>query len=240
MKIIMLPCAGGNGLMFQSMSGYLSECLESIIYDYPGHGRRIQLSLLTSLKEIANDFIEEMKKIDLFNGQSYVLLGYSMGSLVCYEVVHRLIEENLKLPEHLFLCASSTKYIEKYERNISYPNEELYSYLKELGGTSNELLENKEFQEFYFPIIKSDLLAIDTYQNDISILLPVHSTILYGSKDRYSDSEVQSWKNYIQVCSFSKIEGGHFFLYESEIIMVQIIIETVKRQQYKKWRIKNE
>lgn len=47
MKIIMLACAGGNGLMFQSMSGQLSEFLESNIYDYPGHGRRIQLPLLT-------------------------------------------------------------------------------------------------------------------------------------------------------------------------------------------------
>lgn len=232
MKIIMLACAGGNGVMFQNMSGCLSEFLESIIYDYPGHGRRIQLPLLTSLKEIANDFIKEMKKIDLFNGQSYTLLGYSMGSLVCYEVVRRLIEENLKLPEHLFLCASTTKYIKKYERNLAYSNEELYSYLKELGGTSNELLENKEFQEFYFPIIKSDLLAIDSYQNDTSILLPVQSTILYGSKDRYSDSEVQLWKNYIQECSFSKIEGGHFFIHESETIVVQIIIETVKRYYF--------
>ncbi|MGE7621663.1 thioesterase II family protein [Viridibacillus sp. NPDC096237] len=227
MKVVMLPCAGGNSMMFQNISALLAESMQTYALDYPGHGRRIQLPLLNSLREIADDILEEMSKIGIFNGEPYVLLGYSMGSIICYEITRRLIEKGMPVPKHLFLSASATVHMEQREPITSIPEEELYTYLKELGGTSNELLDNKEFQNFYFPIIKADLIALSKYQADSTPKLPISATIMYGSEDKYTKEEIYAWENYIRSCSFKEIMGGHFFIYQAEDQMNKIIKKII-------------
>ena len=223
MKLIMLPCAGGSSLMFQGIKDQLPATINSLALDYAGHGRRADRPLREDFLKIVAEIFEYLRETNFDFQEDYAFLGYSMGSVISYELTKKIQRANLPLPRHLFLCASAPVGYEKKEQIASIPNEELYHYLKQSGGTNQELLNNQDFQDFYYPIIAADLIAINNYElkKDIDLTVPV--TVISGSQDKYSQEDVLAWQDYCQKCDFERLVGGHFFIYECPRELVDII-----------------
>lgn len=87
---------------------------------------------------------------DELDNWDYAFMGYSMGTLIAYELISKIKKEGIKGPEHAFLCAKEPPHIKSKEENLhKMPNNEFIKEIIKLGGTPNELLEEKELLDFF-------------------------------------------------------------------------------------------
>ncbi|MCL1990446.1 MAG: thioesterase domain-containing protein [Defluviitaleaceae bacterium] len=215
MKLFTYPYAFGTSTIYSHLEKALSPYLNVEHINYPGHGTRVQEKLIYLIEELAADAIKEIKKTN----EDYALLGYSMGAKICCEVVRQLQGTAYKQPKHLFLLASPPPSKKaKISQNGEVDLEEAKRILLTRGNTPKEIVESKELMEFFHPMIKADVEALESYylsewpfpKMDIPI------TIINGKEDEVIESD---WKTFFPadtICDFVELEGGHFFLFENE------------------------
>ena len=158
----------------------------------------------------------------------YALMGYSMGSLVAFAMLQRIVAmgEFMK-PRHIFLAAHEpmTK-----SNILDIPAGEMDDFIRErtiaFRAVPKKLIDNKSFWRMYLPIYKADYLMIARYRfEDISFVTDVPCTVFYSEEDtKYED--MKDWTKYFYLdCKFVEYNGPHFFINEYYKEMAQVMME---------------
>ena len=208
MSLISVPYAGGSSLMYKEFEQYLGGVRVEAI-DLPGKGRRICEAPCSTFDEAVGDTVKSILEIEDYPSQS--LFGYSMGGLLVYESVKRIYEMSNILPKSVFIAACDPPCVCEIEGNFAeWDDGELCDYLIETDGITKELLQEKEFLEFFLPIIRNDFALFDGYEPDpVVTQLPISFNILYSSDEK----DITDWEKYTtKACRFQYFEGGHFFI----------------------------
>ena len=192
--------------------------------ELPGRGSRLGESLQTDMcalaRQLAKELIPELRR-------PYALFGHSLGALLAFELSHALREQGCPPPLMLFASgtAAPTRR-EDYEKGYAQAksDEELVTELRELRGTSEEVLANRELMSLTLPILRADFLMCGRYRYQQRPLLELPIHVLGGTTDRSSLEQLQAWGGET-ACGFSldMFEGGHFFIHEHE----QRVLETI-------------
>jgi surfactin synthase thioesterase subunit len=163
--------------------------------------------VLSDLKNIIYD--------NLNYEDNYILLGHSMGGLLAFLLCSIIERENLiKQPEYTIILGKNPP-IKDYGENkkLLYSNEALKEYLISMGGTSEEILENEDFFDFFSSIIKADLKLINSLNNDLGIEIINTPIFFIGGKNDEKVSEYKGWEKLTtSKVYFYFFEGGHFFI----------------------------
>jgi len=105
MVIYSFPYAGGSAFMYSKLKNRLKNLSDWVSIEYPGHGARMGETLISNMDELVED--SYLQFINKYNREDFILLGYSMGASVVYEILKRIkgtpFEMHLK---HVILCAS--------------------------------------------------------------------------------------------------------------------------------------
>ncbi|MBO0454910.1 thioesterase II family protein [Candidatus Enterococcus murrayae] len=211
-----LPYAGGSSWNFNflrnSVEQYDVKCL-----DYAGHGRRVGEKFMSNIEEIAEDFYKSIARI--VENKPYSILGYSMGSIVAYELYRKIFEENRPLPEEIFFCASNSP--ESVHRSIDITDiNSLKKQLLALNGTNESLLNDIGFLNYYLPIYQNDIKMLNKYkfENGPSVEGKVH--VLHSDEE----DQYKGWINFSkETISFEYFKSGHFFVNEEPNKFLNII-----------------
>jgi len=213
MRIIFFHHAGGDKYAFLPYKPILDELgWEAVYYELPGHGDRYQDTLLTDANLIAKDAYDQLRT---YMKEDYILFGNSMGSLISYLVLHKIVENGLLLPLHFFVASRKcpASYI-RVNRDQLLSDLEFWQIIREYNGPT-ALIENEELRALYEPILRADHQLLESYDHIEKPGLDVPATALYGRQDRYSFKEMESWKQHfnseVDILGF---DGGHFFVYE--------------------------
>ncbi|MEI6412345.1 MAG: thioesterase domain-containing protein, partial [Bacteroidota bacterium] len=87
--------------------------------------------------------------------------------------------------------------------------------LKSYGGFDAEILENEEAYEFFEPIIRADMQALETWQYQAQTPLDIPATVLSGTNEDITEAELRAWSlEFSGEIQFEVFEGDHFFLFE--------------------------
>jgi len=217
MKLFTFPYAFGTDGVYYELEKELSHKINVENMNYPGHGKRIQDKLLYSLEEIASDAINTIKTTN----EDYALLGYSMGAKLCCEIVRQLQGTCYRQPKHLFLLASPPpSKNERISKNDEIGLQEACLILGKMGNTPKEILESKEFMEFFHPIVQADAKVLGSYYYSEWPFqtLDIPATIISGHQDNAEENE-KAWKTFFPTdapCDFLRFDGDHFFLFEQK------------------------
>lgn len=147
-----------------------------------------------------------------------------MGSLVSYELSLYMLNKKSDLPDHLFVSSfSSPNNQEKTKKYLT--NSDVISKLKNLNGTPLELLEDKAFLEIFLPAVKADFNIDNSYQENENIFqIPIPITVLFGTKDIISVSDILDWKLYTSKdFNYQIFNGDHFYINQNIENIKQII-----------------
>lgn len=69
--------------------------------------------------------------------------------------------------------------------------------LLKLGGTSHEILKNKELLNIYLPILKADYALVETHNFSNFIKWNIDITVFHGMEDKeVNKEEALEWRNY--------------------------------------------
>ena len=228
MQLFLLPFAGGSVGSFKNVVELLDERIEVITVEYPGRGTRSGEAFIENfelLKDDVVDYIQNRRNENL----PFAVLGYSMGSILAYEIVaDKRIKGELK---HVFLCAENSPMDKRDSHlNKNASDEEVVSRLVELGGINERLLHNKRFFDIYmrpsivdFKMFKQhECAARDTK-------LACSTTVIYSEMDTPYDT-VKRWVELVdEKTDFYEIGDNHFFINQHYAKIAEIINNQLAR-----------
>jgi len=214
-KIFAIPYAFGSSCCYYDLKKCLNSSIELISLDYSGHGKRISDPLLYEVGDIADDLYRQIKS-ELQRDEKYALLGYSMGGLMCYEILKRIKDGHY--PKNVFIFSSHYPgHIYESDEYEHYELEDVKALLKEYGGTPEYILEYNDFLTFMKPIVCADMIALRDYSNnDTEYRINCPLTVICGSDETDTPESFEKWKTYsLNSYYFYIFQGGHFFLFEN-------------------------
>lgn len=234
MKLFLFPYAGGSTIAYRQLCSLLNETIEAHPFEYKGRARRCSEAYYKDIQEGVSDAFAFIKEYIKDETEEYAMFGHSMGGLFVYEILRKIEEEGIKYPTHVFLSSRRAPHIKRAESKKYYllPEDEFIKSLEEIGGLEKELLETKEFREYYLPIIRSDYKLVEEYKNQVtSTRIDCNLTILYAENDvEVEKKDVLAWQQYgnkkIETYQF---EDGHFYFKEDASELANIINNTLLR-----------
>lgn len=216
MKLFCITYAGGNANFFSGLSSNLKG-IETISIDYAGHGKRRAEPLDASMADMVYDIAEKINS--QIDDESIALFGYSMGSIVAYEILERGLLK--KKPVYFFAAAHyapSEADSRTYISNMS--DRELLQHLSAFGGVDKAFLENERFWPVFLPYTRNDHKLLEEYVfNKNANKLDIPLSVFYSEQDT-PFQYIKGWRDVTtEKISFCEYTGTHFFLknYENEI-----------------------
>ncbi len=210
-RLICFPYAGGNKYSFNQFFPYLEDVFECVTIELPGRGRRFGEALLGNIPEMVDDFYMQIQP---YLDADFVFYAHSMGGILSNALIHKLKDQDKRLPLFLFATGCAAPQFRK-EKIILHllSDEEFKEELKKLGGFPNEVLENKELVEFLLPILRSDIKALETnvYSFTKKHTVPIIAGI--GTEEELTEDQINGWN--LESTSSVEIKlykGNHFFI----------------------------
>ena len=229
LRLVCLPYSGGRASVFTGLAGELPDDVELCAVELPGHGRRLREAPLTRLRPLVDQITDVLA--EEIHGP-YVLLGYSVGALVAFEVTRELARYGWPGPRALFAAAARAPHLPAARPRLhDLPRAELVEGLHRLAGTRNPLLDNEELVDLMLPVLRADL-AVDesyTYERGGPLDCPIAA---FGGADDWSvpSSALAAWGD-LTTADFSVtvLPGGHFFLDTARTRFARALAAEVER-----------
>lgn len=197
--------------------------VELVAVQLPGREERIADAAIASLSELASLIAPCLESLcDLPFG----IFGYSMGAQLGHALAQALRSEpQLRA---LFVAASPGPSTSATALAPSTGNAELVAYLRQLGGTPDEVLASEEMMAILLPTIRGDLTAVAGYRPPPQSPLNIPVFAFAGSEDPTASPEImQGWAQDTRcTLSLTPFDGGHFFIQQH----AQDVVTTVLRQ----------
>lgn len=228
-KLFCLPYAGGSAVIYLKLKRYLNNNIELVPIELAGRGKRYNELLYEDMDEAVNDIFNVVK--NEIHNYKYAVLGYSMGTIISYELIKKIIEEKLDGPEHVFFAAKEPMYMETKEKSIhKLIDNEFINEIVKLGGIPKEILEQKGILDFFLPILRADYRIVELYKDTSEITdLGCDITALGGKKDNITEEKMYAWREYTtKRFKLHMFEGGHFFINDNIENICNIINEELQ------------
>ncbi|HVN52767.1 MAG TPA: alpha/beta fold hydrolase [Anaerolineaceae bacterium] len=211
-NLFCFPYSGASASIYHSWVRSLPAPLSVFPVELPGHGRRLAEPLQTSLKSlvetIAAGLLPHLKS-------PFAFFGHSMGALLSFELSRYLRAHDGLEPRYLFLSGHPAPQLRSKERPVSSLTDvELINRLRELNGTSEEVLACPELRDLLLPILRADFSVCDNYQFVPGEPLNTPMTVIGGLQDPFvSNEDLRAWKEHTRGSfQVSFLPGDHFFL----------------------------
>lgn len=227
-QLICFPYAGGTAAFFRGLKEELQDQIEVTAVEYAGHGTRRKESYYSTFEELVQDMTAMVR--DVRNPElPYALFGYSMGSVVAYEVWKAYQKQGVELPVHVFVASHRPPHLPlQGNLNADSSEEEVIETLCNFGGIDPRLLGNKRFLDLYIQPVKVDYGLLLQYQAaEVPEKVTCDLTAFYARED-LTGEEVRQWQEYTEG-AFTQYEfsGNHFFLKGNEKPVGDVIREKL-------------
>lgn len=227
MQLFIFPYAGGSVAAFKRLTDLIDERIETVTVEYTGRGSRSKIPLADSLDALLSDAIgycQERRKQNL----PYAVMGYSMGSVLAYEMlVRKSLPGELR---HLFISAEVSPKDRSLElRKVDNPTEErILERARKLGGLDERMLKNRRFADIYIrPMVSDYRLFFDYRFGGYEEKIRTDTTFFYCEKDTALE-DIKKWTELIDgKFDYHELGQNHFFINQYSGEMAKIINETL-------------
>ncbi|VVP70031.1 Linear gramicidin dehydrogenase LgrE [Pseudomonas fluorescens] len=216
--LLCLPYSGASAMVYSRWRRTLPAWLQVRPVELPGRGARMGEPLQTDMQVLARQLADEQR---LNATAPYAILGHSLGALLAFELAHELRALGCPEPVALFACGTAAPTRREGYDGDGWRNPkddaELINDLRELNGTPEEVLANKELMSITLPVLRADFLLCGryTYRKRQALTCALH--VLGGEDDRASEDQLSAWRRETTGrFSLHLFQGGHFFIHEQE------------------------
>ncbi len=227
-KIFCFPYSGGSAQVFLPFTENLPNGMGLHAFEMPGRGRRFRDDLLETMPAMVKEAVDGV--IPLMQNSVSLFLGHSIGGIIAFETARELRRRHLPLPLHLFVSGARAPQLPQREETLyDLPFDDFVHKLKTLGGTPDEILENREMLEIIVPILKKDFQVFETHTYEREPPLDCPITAFGGSGDKFfKAADFEAWADQTSVL-FAKhmLDGGHFIIHSHAADILNIMIQTV-------------
>lgn len=219
-KLILLPYAGSLGLAYTKWVRPLSGEFDLYRIDYNRlHPEKnyYEPSSWVELVELV------MRKIEsIVTDDNYIIYGHSMGVRMAAVVYYEMKKKGLPLPEKVIL--SGCELLSEITKDPDEQGKkEFRNEYIEMGGISDEVLENDELSELAFEALEKDIRLLSQFDyEDYKTRFECPVSILNGNKDHISSQK--EWEELLGIpVEYHIYEGKHFFIYDHEKEIIEYL-----------------
>jgi surfactin synthase thioesterase subunit len=225
------PFAGGNKYSYREYEKNAPDYLQLIALEYPGRGTRIKDAFITNMQALVDNLYQEIKyELDK---KDYALYGHSMGGIVAFYLVKRIIAENHNAPLHLFITGTPgpSSILREQKKRHRMGKKEFIQEIKDLDGCPDEILQNEELLNFFEPILRADFEVSETFTYVHGEPIDVPITVITGTEEEMKAEEIFLWQKETRYkVDFGKMPGNHFFILHHAAEIISIIASKLNKQ----------
>lgn len=215
-KLYCLPYAGGSANFNLKWDKYLPENIEICPLELAGRGKRYNEPFFQSIDEAVDNLYNSIKyEIDIYK---YAFYGHSMGTIIIYELVNKILKKAKKAPIKVFLSGRQPPHLGEKRIISQLDDNRFIEEVIKAGGTNDELINQPELLRFFIPILRADYKMAENYRfNPKDKLVWNIDLILFNGKSDtdVSAEEMNEWNFYTTgKCELHEFEGNHFFIYQ--------------------------
>lgn len=228
-QLVCLHAAGATSAMFADLAGHLRGRVAVETIDLPGRGSSYHRAPLRRCNEAVAYLMPLLRDLP---DRGYVVLGYSMGALIAFELARALHREDGPLPAALIVAAARAPQVPAREAALhALDDEALLQELIRFEGTTQELLGEPELMALVLPRLRADFELCETYafRRAPRLPLPVHA--FGGLADpRVSADDLAAWRDLAAAGSTcEQLPGGHFFIQQEGEAMAERVAAVAQR-----------
>jgi surfactin synthase thioesterase subunit len=212
-NLFFLPFSGGSCYSYNAFIKQAPDYFRIIPLELPGRGRKLVAPFLDSVTEMVDHILSEIS--DQLH-EPYAIYGHSLGTLVGYELVKKIISEDLPQPIHLFFsgrAGPSIEYLEKTRHLL--PKEQFIQKVLEMGGSPAAVFADEEMSDFFEPILRADFKAAETYEYQKTKPFDIPIDAMIGRQEKISYEQAMTWQQETTSnTTVLQFDGGHFFIFD--------------------------
>jgi medium-chain acyl-[acyl-carrier-protein] hydrolase len=228
LRLFCFAYAGGSATVFRTWANYLPKTMELCPIEIPGRGRQIKSPPYTKIqplvRAIATNIIPYLDK-------PYAFFGYSMGSLISFELTKLLRSEYNFHPLHLFVAAcQSPQFLPEKPPISQLPDPDFLTAISQFNGISDAVLKNAELMQMFLPIIRADFTVLESYVYTPQSPLYCPITAFGGLQDPIvSYFALSGWKEQtVAPFLLHQIDGDHFFINTNKSTLLNSVIQSLQ------------
>ena len=235
LRLVCFPFAGGGGADFRSWRAHLPAYIDLCPVILPGREERLKESPFHSMAALVKALADDLGPV--LAPVPCLFLGYSMGAWIAYALTQELRRRAQPLPQSLFVAARRAPHLPEVPPLLStLPDDQMVAAIQErYNAIPKVLLKDPGSLAVFLPGLRADFQILETYQwpQDPPLPLPIH--VFYGREDPLTPvAEMQVWQEHTtRQFSCHSLPGGHFFLRESKLDLIQIILSLLPNDPVK-------
>ena len=226
-QTVFISYAGGNAGFFEPLIKKFHDQIDCTAIEYTARGSRKKELPYSSFDEMTEDISDKInQRLDSCN--DIIIFGYSMGSLVAYEILAN--EMLIKKPKLLIVAAHYAPTRSSVEETLSnLSDEDLVKQMLKFSPMNRQVFSDKRFWPLILPQIRNDYRLLESYDFDkTKKKLDVDLKVLY-SKNDIPFQLISEWKEMsLKDTHFYEFEGDHFFLKNNEERIADIILKYIQ------------
>ncbi len=211
-ELFMFPNAGGTIELFSNLCSVLHEEYDTYPFEYPGHGSN-KAVLCNSIEKLSREAYS-FWKLNHNPESKYILMGYSMGTIVAMKLMEIIQNNNEDAPIGMVLAADPpvNTIIEDLSKS---EDENIKAFYMRNGDIPEKLFNSKLFGRLYFPSFRNDYIIMKSF--DYSDLMRENDTkalVLYCEDDTPFEMIGEWSKLFKHRPTYIQFSNGHFFIKE--------------------------
>lgn len=226
-RLFCFPYAGAGALAFRTWQNSFPAEIDICPVQLPGRENRFKEAAFTRMNPLVSAATEAiMPYLDL----PFALYGHSLGSLVAFEVTRKLRAWGARQPVHLLVSGCHAPQMERRSPSLyRLPDEDFLAHVERFGGTSKEVLQNKELVKLILPTLRVDFSVYDTYTYTSAPVLDCPVSAYGGLQDTRATQEcIAAWHEQTgSTFSLRMFPGGHFFMQTAQDSFLSALAQTL-------------
>lgn len=227
LRLFCFPHSGAGALAFRTWQNSFPAEVDVCPVQLPGRENRFREAPFTRMNALVSALTEGiMPHLDL----PFVFYGHSLGSLVAFEVARKLRTWGARQPIHLLVSGCHAPQVEQKAPPLYHLSDtDFLTEVERFGGTSKEVLQNKELVKLVLPTLRADLTIYDTYAYINLPALDCPISAYGGLQDaRATQEDMRGWRNQTRSAfALRMFPGGHFFLQTAQDSFLATLTQTL-------------
>jgi len=229
LRLFCFAYAGGGASVFYPWVNALPGDVEVCPIQLPGRQGRSAEPPFTRMEPLVEALAQS---IEPYLEKPFAFFGHSLGTKISFELARRLRAQGAPLPGYLFFSGSNAPQIAMPALPIhDLPDGKFVETLRRFKGTPEELLQNEELLQVFFPILRADITLHETYRYIPGEPFDCPISAFGGLEDvEVSRDNLAAWQVHTRgAFTLRMFPGDHFFLRSARTPLLQAVAQDLTR-----------
>ncbi|WP_196782864.1 thioesterase II family protein [Acinetobacter shaoyimingii] len=228
-----LPPAGCNANIYFPWKKQVSDDINIIPLEYPGHGTKLSQPFINHVDLLAEHLMNEML---VYSDTPFILFGHSLGGGLIWKILEKL--QHHPMLQQLKLIMISSRPEHDYAQHLTQKHllndQDILQEIRKYNYLPDQVLNNPSLLQFCLKVIRHDFALSDQLIAEKIMQTSIPLMAFYGKDDPDIPNAImmEAWQKHTTAWLGCEIlSGNHFYFTEPKVLkqLLQHIQDIVQQ-----------